>query len=204
MLRSHEHRVSSFPMRPVLLLDLVGLTKSQITPDRTPHLHALGARGSSAPMRAVLPAVTCSAQATMLTGSLPSEHGAVGNGWRDPKSYDVALWRQSNHLVDGEKIYEAARARDASFTCAKLFWWWNMGARCRPGRSPPAPITRPTGARFRRSTPGRPEFGAANLEKRSSVKFPFFDFWGPKSRPAVEPLDHGRSHQDDGSASSRR
>ena len=165
-------------MRPVLLLDLVGLTMNQITPDRTPHLHALGTRGSLAPMRSVLPAVTCSAQATMLTGTLPSTHGAVGNGWRDPKSYEVALWRQSNHLVEGEKLYETARARDASFTCAKLFWWWNMGAAVdfsitpRPfypadGRKIPAIYSWPT------------EFGATT--EAALGKFPFFDFWGPKA-----------------------
>ncbi|MEM9382444.1 MAG: alkaline phosphatase family protein, partial [Planctomycetota bacterium] len=109
-------------MQPVLLLDVVGLTRRQVTAEVTPNLAALGARGSIAPMRAVLPAVTCSAQATMLTGALPSEHGAVGNGWRDPASFDVALWRQSNHLVTGEKIYEAARRQGGEdFTCAKLF-----------------------------------------------------------------------------------
>ena len=37
------------PCDPVLLLDLVGLTPRQVTPDRTPNLHALGRRGSIAP-----------------------------------------------------------------------------------------------------------------------------------------------------------
>ena len=31
----------------------------------------------------VLPAVTCTAQATYLTGRLPRDHGAVANGWYD-------------------------------------------------------------------------------------------------------------------------
>jgi predicted AlkP superfamily pyrophosphatase or phosphodiesterase len=91
-------------MKPVLLLDVVGLTPRQVQADVTPHLAALAARGGMSPMAAVLPAVTCSAQATMLTGALPSAHGAVGNGWCDPASRDVALWRQSNHLVGGEKV----------------------------------------------------------------------------------------------------
>jgi len=28
--------------------------------------------------------------------------------------------------VGGEKLWEAARSRNPSFTCAKLFWWYNM------------------------------------------------------------------------------
>ena len=51
-------------MQPVLLLDVVGLSERWIGED-TPNLRALGQRGSLAPMSTVLPAVTCSAQATM-------------------------------------------------------------------------------------------------------------------------------------------
>jgi len=164
-------------MKPVLLVDVVGLT-SRLVSDRTPNLQDLGRRGAAAPMSAVLPAVTCSAQATMLTGLPPSAHGAVGNGWLDRASGEVALWRQSNALVSGEKVYEAARRLDRSFTCAKLFWWWNLGARVewsitpRPfypadGRKIPAIYAWPT------------ELGLAT--ERALGPFPFFDFWGPRA-----------------------
>jgi predicted AlkP superfamily pyrophosphatase or phosphodiesterase len=164
-------------MKPVLLVDVVGLTP-RLLGDRTPNLLELGKRGAMAPMTAILPAVTCSAQATMLTGLAPSGHGAVGNGWFDRASGEVALWRQSNALVDGEKVYEAAKRLDRSFTCAKIFWWWNLGAAVdwsitpRPfypadGRKIPATYAWPT------------EFGA-DLEGALGP-FPFFDFWGPKS-----------------------
>ena len=164
-------------MKPVLVVDIVGLTPGLLG-DRTPELNALAARGVAAPMTTVLPAVTCSAQATMLTGELPGVHGAVGNGWFARDYAEVALWRQSNRLVAGEKIYDLARRRDPSFTCAKLFWWWNMGAAVdwsitpRPyypadGRKIPATYSWPT------------DFGA-ELEQ-SLGPFPFFDFWGPKA-----------------------
>jgi len=164
-------------MKPLVLVDIVGLTRAQIGAE-TPHLSALAARGVCAPMTAVLPAVTCSAQATMLTGRTPSEHGAVGNGWLARDTWEIALWRQSNHLVEGEKIYEAARRLDPSFTCAKLFWWWNMGAAVdwsitpRPyypadGRKIPAIYSWPT------------EFGRETEQALGA--FPFFDFWGPKA-----------------------
>lgn len=164
-------------MKPVLLLDVVGLTSALIG-ERTPELAALARRGSCAPMSSVLPAVTCSAQATLLTGLLPAQHGAVGNGWFAREYAEVGLWRQSNALVAGEKLYEAARRRSSSFTAAKLFWWWNLGAAVewsitpRPfypadGRKIPAVYTAPH------------EYGA-DLE-RALGPFPFFDFWGPKS-----------------------
>jgi predicted AlkP superfamily pyrophosphatase or phosphodiesterase len=164
-------------MKPVLLVDVVGLTPRLLS-ERTPNLLELGRRGASAPMSTVLPAVTCSAQATMLTGLLPATHGAVGNGWLDRASGEVALWRQSNALVSGEKIYETARRLDRSFTCAKLFWWWNLGASVewsitpRPfypadGRKIPAIYAWPT------------EYGIEM--ERALGPFPFFDFWGPRS-----------------------
>ncbi len=164
-------------MRRVLLLDLVGLTPRQLG-EHTPHLRSLATGGCAAPMSAVLPALTCSAQATLLTGELPCEHGAVGNGWRLPGTGEVNLWRQANALVEADKVYDVARRRDSSFTCAKLFWWWNLGAAVdwsitpRPfypadGRKIPAVYSWPT------------EFGR-ELEEQLGA-FPFFDFWGPKA-----------------------
>ena len=79
-------------MKPVLLLDVVGLTPAMLGA-RTPNLVALGKRGVCSPMSTVLPAVTCSAQATLLTGTLPAQHGAVGNGWFACEYGEVALWR---------------------------------------------------------------------------------------------------------------
>ncbi|MFT5735539.1 MAG: putative AlkP superfamily pyrophosphatase or phosphodiesterase, partial [Planctomycetota bacterium] len=158
-------------MQPVLLLDVVGLTQAQISPEITPHLHALGQRGSIAPMDSILPAVTCSAQATMLTGTMPSEHGVVGNGWRDPKSFEVALWRQSNALVRGEKVYEAAKKLDPSFTCAKLFWWWNMGAAVDLSITP-RPFYPADGRKIPAIYAWPPEFGEET--EAALGKFPFF------------------------------
>ena len=45
-------------------------------------------------------------------GSLPREHGIVGNGWYFRDLAEVWFWRQSNRLVAGEKIWDAARRRD--------------------------------------------------------------------------------------------
>jgi predicted AlkP superfamily pyrophosphatase or phosphodiesterase len=164
-------------MQPVLLIDVVGLTQRQIG-EHTPHLAKLARDGACAPMDGVLPAVTCSAQATMLTGLMPAQHGAVGNGWLERESGEVAFWRQSNALVVGEKIYDVARARDPGFTCAKLFWWWNMGAGV-DWSITPRPFY-PADGRKIVAVYGQPRSFAADLESDLGP-FPFFDFWGPRS-----------------------
>ncbi|MCC7014150.1 MAG: alkaline phosphatase family protein [Planctomycetes bacterium] len=164
-------------MQPLVLIDVVGLTARQIG-ERTPHLRDLARRGALAPMDAVLPAVTCSAQATMLTGKNVSSHGAVGNGWLERESGEVSFWRQSNALVQGKKLYEIARERDASFTCAKLFWWWNMGAAV-DWSITPRPFY-PADGRKILAVYGKPNSFVEQTE-RDLGAFPFFDFWGPKS-----------------------
>jgi predicted AlkP superfamily pyrophosphatase or phosphodiesterase len=164
-------------MKPVLVLDVVGLTRRQIG-DHTPHLRALAERGACAPMGAVLPAVTCSAQATLLTGAHPAEHGAVGNGWFYRDLGEVWFWRHPNRLVLGEKVYERARRLDAGFTCAKLFWWWNMGAAVDWSLAP-KPFY-PADGRKILAIYGTPR-GFEDETEAALGKFPFFDFWGPKA-----------------------
>lgn len=161
-------------MKPVLLVDAVGLTPRLIG-ERTPNLARLAAR---APMTTVLPAVTCSAQATLLTGTMPAQHGAVGNGWLARKTMEVALWRQSNALVSGEKVYEAVKRLDPSATTAKLFWWWNLGAAV-DWSITPRPFY-PADGRKLPAVYGWPTEYAVELEHALGT-FPFFDFWGPKS-----------------------
>ncbi|MEW5726755.1 MAG: alkaline phosphatase family protein, partial [Pseudomonadota bacterium] len=111
-------------MRRLLVLDVVGLTAALLP--HAPNLAALAAGGGRRPVGAVLPAVTCSVQSTYLTGLPPSGHGAVANGWYFRDLSEVWLWRQSNRLVGGEKLWETARRRDPAFTAANLFWWYNM------------------------------------------------------------------------------
>lgn len=164
-------------MKPLLVIDAVGLAWRHLG-ERTPHLNALVARGGGAPMTTVLPAVTCSAQATMLTGLAPDQHGAVGNGWFDSASSEVGFWKQSNALVSGEKVYEAGRRLDPAFTCAKLFWWWNMGAAVDWSITPRPHY--PADGRKLLDVYGWPDSFRADLVGELGA-FPFFDFWGPRS-----------------------
>src|SRR5207249_7052960 len=90
-------------VKPVLLLDVVGLTRGMLGAE-TPNLSALARDGFAADLAPALPAVTCSAQATMVTGKLPRDHGIVGNGWYFRELNEVWLWRQSGALIQGEKL----------------------------------------------------------------------------------------------------
>jgi len=112
-------------LKRVAVIDVVGLTESLIG-EHTPRIAAFRQAGASAKIVPAFPAVTCTAQSTYLTGSPASYHGIVGNGWYNRDLAEVQFWKQSNKLVHGRKLWEELRERDSNFTCAKLFWWYNM------------------------------------------------------------------------------
>src|SRR4051812_4560104 len=97
-------------MHRTAVINIVGLTESLLGL-HTPHLNALAASGHKVRIQPVLPALTCSAQSTYLTGSLPAQHGIVANGWYNRELAEVQFWKQSNHLVGGEKIWEQLRGK---------------------------------------------------------------------------------------------
>jgi predicted AlkP superfamily pyrophosphatase or phosphodiesterase len=96
-------------LRPLLVLNVVGLTPALLP--HTPRIAAVGRDGFTAPLGTILPAVTCSAQATMITGRMPREHGVVANGWYFRDLAEIWLWRQSNRLVgcEDEKLWNVGR-----------------------------------------------------------------------------------------------
>ena len=117
-------------MPPLVLLNAVGLTPRLLP--YAPRLHALVKAGWMRPLREVVPAVTCTAQASILTGKTPEQHGIVANGWLWRDTGEVRFWQQSNRLIQAEPLYQTARRRATAqgrpFRCAKLFWWFNQGA----------------------------------------------------------------------------
>ena len=161
--------------RPLVILNVVGLTHEMLGPN-TPHIFQVAAEGFARPMGTVLPAVTCSAQATLLTGSLPREHGIVANGWYWRELAEVLFWRQPNQLVHGERLYDAARKRDPNYTVAKLFWWFNMYADVNWSVTPRPSY--PADGRKVMDSYSQPTELKDQLQERLGV-FPLFKFWGP-------------------------
>jgi predicted AlkP superfamily pyrophosphatase or phosphodiesterase len=162
-------------MKRTTVINVVGLTGSLIGP-ATPNIaHFLG-QGASAAITAVFPGVTCSAQSTYLTGLPPAQHGIVGNGWYDRTLAEVQFWKQSNHLVQGRKIWEELRELEPGFTCAKLFWWHNMYSTA-DWSITPRPIYPADGRKFFDiySWP----YSIRTEIKRDLGEFPFATFWGP-------------------------
>lgn len=150
-------------MTSVCIINAVGLT-----PELLKYAPRISAIGESQPMRAPLPAVTCTSQATLLTGLSPAQHGIVGNGWYYRDTQEIRFWQQANSLMSGEKFYEGIET-------AKMFWWFNQSAPVKYSATP------------------KPHYGCdgskvfdildhteCDLVRRLGP-FPFFSFWGPNA-----------------------
>jgi predicted AlkP superfamily pyrophosphatase or phosphodiesterase len=150
-------------MGKVCVVNVVGLT-----PKLLAHAPKISAIGPARPWQSPIPAVTCTAQATMLTGMAPSKHGIVGNGWLFRDTGEVRLWQQSNALIQGEPLYSGVRT-------AKMFWWFNQGALVEWYATPKPHY----------GSDGSKQFGVIDrtgcaLEEHLGP-FPFPSFWGPRA-----------------------
>jgi predicted AlkP superfamily pyrophosphatase or phosphodiesterase len=156
----------------LVVLDVVGLTPRVL--DHMPRLRA--ALPHHARLEPVLPAVTCTVQAALLTGAPASEHGVVGNGWYFRDLGDVLFWRQHNALVGGEKVWQAARRRYPGYTVANVCWWYAMGADV-DWTVTPRPVYRADG----RKEPDCYTYPADLHDELTSTlgTFPLFSYWGP-------------------------
>jgi predicted AlkP superfamily pyrophosphatase or phosphodiesterase len=163
-------------MHRTVVLCIVGLTPNLLP--SMPKLTAWAKQGGMSRIKPAFPAVTCTAQSDYLTGQYPDTHGIVGDGWYSREDCEVRFWKQSNYLVQAPKVWDAARRADPSFTCANLFWWFNMYSSAdysvtpRPmypadGRKIPDVYTAP---------------GALRDELQADLgTFPLFEFWGPRA-----------------------
>ena len=116
-------------MNRLAVINVVGLTESLIG-KHTPRIMEFRQRGALAQITPAFPAVTCTAQSNYLTGKLPVQHGVVGNGWYNRELSEVQFWKQSNHLVQGSKLWDELRKQseivNRKASIANCFWWFNM------------------------------------------------------------------------------
>ena len=159
------------------IINVVGLTSRVLGPD-TPRLSALAKADGLIRVKPVLPAVTCTAQSTYLTGLPPAGHGCVANGWYDRTLAEHQFWKQSNHVVRGKKIWETLRERRPGCTCAKLFWWYNMYSSA-DWTITPRPMY-PADGRKVFDVYTQP-MGLREEIKADLGPFPFPAFWGPRA-----------------------
>jgi predicted AlkP superfamily pyrophosphatase or phosphodiesterase len=164
--------------QPLVLINAVGLTRKLLA--HAPRLEGLARAGWMRTLEEALPAVTCTAQASILTGRIPQEHGIVGNGWLFRETGEVRFWQQSNALLQAEPIYATAKRlandRGRTFRAAKLFWWFNQGADVDISVTPKPHYGADGNKAF--GITGSPDGLCERLEAALG-RFPFHTFWGP-------------------------
>lgn len=111
----------------VVVLNVVGLSPRHFErPTLIPNLAGLAQRGVLRPMRPSFPAVTCSAQATLLSGKPPAQHGIIANGYYDRDSHEVKFWEQPAALVQEPRLWDLLKTARPELKTAVLFWQNSM------------------------------------------------------------------------------
>ncbi|MDG1356827.1 MAG: alkaline phosphatase family protein [Akkermansiaceae bacterium] len=162
-------------MNRVAVINVVGLTQGLIS-DKTPAIKAFADKRQLSSFPPSFPAVTCTAQSTYLTGTEVGEHGIVGNGWYDREFAEVRFWKQSNHQVYGEKIWDQIKSNHSDAKCANMFWWYNMYSSA-DFTATPRPMYPADGRKVF-------DIHTQPMNMRENMKsdlgdFPFPAFWGP-------------------------
>ena len=113
-------------MPRTMVINVAGLSKNLI--DEVPSLAHLAARGTCVDLEPVLPAVTCTMQATLTTGQPPARHGIIASGLYFFDTAEVRFWEQSANLVGAPRVWEVRPAnpkseiRNPKCRVAVLFW----------------------------------------------------------------------------------
>ena len=160
---------------PLLVINIAGLSINAID-SRTPRLAAFVEQGRGVAVQPPVPALTSTSQATILTGTVPSKHGIVSNGWYFRDLGLILNWQRSARLVQGETLWETVRRNDPDVKTANLFWRYATHSTCE------LKITeRPTywaDGRKSEDVFAEPASIRKELFEKHGV-FPLFRFWGP-------------------------
>jgi predicted AlkP superfamily pyrophosphatase or phosphodiesterase len=107
-----------------IVIDIVGLEFNHLQSDIIPNISRIASEGECAKMEPVFPSVTCTVQASLLSGKYPNEHGIISNGLYDRTDHNISFWEQSGDLVKTDRVWDVAeRNKQAeAFKTAVLFW----------------------------------------------------------------------------------
>ena len=160
--------------KKVILLTIPALRHSDLS--NMPELMTLVKGGSQARLQHSFPSVTWPAQANLLTGQTPEQHGVVANGffWRD--SGQVEMWTAWNKVIEAPQIWDVLPTIDPNLKSAAWFPMLSKGCNadvvCMP-----APIHQPDGSEDLWCYTKPQEFYGQLLETLGH--FPLQHFWGP-------------------------
>ena len=138
----------------------------------------------------LFPAVTCSAQATYMTGRAASRARHRRQRLVLPRSRrgDVLAPAGSARCA-ARRCGTTARRRDPSFTCAKMFWWFNMyGARRLVGHA----AAHLSGRRAQDSGDLLVAVRSRRAPGRRARAVSLLRFLGPEVRHPIERMDRRR------------
>lgn len=164
-----------YPHKKLAIINIVGLSSSLLS-QHTPALKKFLAAGRLINLTEPFPAVTCTSQSCMLTGKLPKDHGIVANGWYFKDLAEVGFWKQSNYLVQSEKVWDKLKRKYPQFKVANLFWWYNMYSTADYTVTPRPHY--PADGRKVFDVYSEPADLSGELKKELG-DFPFPSFWGP-------------------------
>ncbi len=159
---------------PLFFLTIPGLRRSDLK-----SMTCLSSRFGKAERTELLhsfPSVTWPAQANMLTGKLPNDHGVVANGFYWRERCEVEMWTAWNEVIEQPQIWDVLKKRNPELQTAAWFPMLSKGCGadyvCMP-----APIHQPDGSEDMWCyTKPQPYYGEL-LEQFG--QFPLHHFWGP-------------------------
>ena len=158
----------------LIFLSVPGLRAADV--QQMPNLQALVASGDQAVLTPGFPCVTWPAQADMLCGCRPDEHGVVANGfyWRD--SQQIEMWTAWNEKIERPQIWDVLHQRDPQLSSAVWFPMLSKGCGadyvCMP-----APIHNPDGSESLWCYTKPTELYGDLRDAHGH--FPLQHFWGP-------------------------
>jgi predicted AlkP superfamily pyrophosphatase or phosphodiesterase len=106
----------------IIVIDIVGLERKHISENLTPNIFNISQTGETRNIETVFPAVTCTVQSSLLSGSYPEIHGIISNGLYNRQDYAVSFWEQSSKLVQADRIWDTNKMRGTGSKTAVLFW----------------------------------------------------------------------------------
>lgn len=109
-------------VKRIIIIDIVGLESKHISEQTTPNIFKISQTGVTRELQTVFPAVTCTVQSSLLSGSYPEVHGIISNGLYDRQHYSVSFWEQSSNLVQADRIWDVIKMHQNDSKTAVLFW----------------------------------------------------------------------------------
>jgi hypothetical protein len=162
----------------LVFLSVPGLRAVDIDRRNTPTLYSWASGGVMAELVPTFPCVTSCVQASIMTGTPPSAHGVIANGFYHRTRREVEFWLAHNDVIAGEQIWNSIQRERPDFT-STVWHAQNIKGASADFIVTPAPIHEPDGA-TRLWCYSKPD-GLYQQLLDVMGQFPLQHYWGPLS-----------------------